>query len=307
MQTKWLIVGGSGQLGANFVASRTDDEQLVATFCRHPLRLAGSEWRGLDLTEAAAARLIREERPQVVLFAAAQTEVDRCETHPKEAQQVNALGPRSVAQCCHEMGARFIHISTDSVFDGEGPFSEEDRPSPVNAYARSKVEGEQMVLEAHPEALVLRLNIFGWSPGSKPSYAEWLLRHFRGGQSCPVLSDVQFNPLLATTICAVIRELARTRAAGILHLGNADPCTKLEFARRLGTAFGIDADRHIRPTPLAELKLVARRPRDTRLDARRAEALLGRPLPGLDEELARLRLLEHEGFSEALRSQAAAI
>ena len=183
-----------------------------------------------------------------------------------------------------------VHVSTDSVFDGgRGNYSEVDAASPLNAYARSKLEGEERVRAACPDALVIRANFFGWGIGSKPSYSEWLLAKLEAGAPFSVFSDVSFNPLLANTLAEMVLDLTEQPQRGLVHLGSRETCTKLEFASHLAKVFGNASTQSIRPTPVDTMRLAAPRPHNTSLDTRLAERLLGRAMPGLLEDLSLLR------------------
>jgi len=234
-------------------------------------------------------RLFQDIRPDWILNSAALTDVEYCEKHPVEAQEVNAIAAGGLARIARRIGAGFVHVSTDSVFDGaDAPYHEADAARPVNAYAQSKLEAEERVLSAHPAALVIRVNFFGWGLGPKPSYNEWLLARLDRGEPFPVFSDVSFNPLLANTVAEMILHLTEQSQRGLVHLGCREPCTKLEFSYSLAEVFGTATTHLIRPTPVDSVDLTARRPRNTNLDTQLGERLLGRPMPTLREELVRL-------------------
>jgi dTDP-4-dehydrorhamnose reductase len=234
-------------------------------------------------------RLFQDIHPDWILNSAALTDVEYCEKHPREAQEVNAIAAEGLARIARRIGAGFVHVSTDSVFDGAGaPYQEADAARPVNAYAKSKLEAEERVLSAYPAALVIRVNFFGWGAGPKPSYNEWLLARLEKVEPFPVFSDVSFNPLLANTVAEMILDLTEQSQRGLVHLGCREPCTKLEFAYSLAEVFGTATTHFIRPTPVDAVGLAARRPRKTNLNTQLVERLLRRPMPTLREELVRL-------------------
>jgi dTDP-4-dehydrorhamnose reductase len=287
----WVVLGASGLLGCNFVLEARKRASVWATFQKHPIEFSRCASFALDIRDAGScSRLFEQARPDWVFNAAALTDVDYCEQHPDEAEEMNAIAAETVARAAREAGAGFVQVSTDSVFDGaRGDYNEADSAGALNAYARSKLEGEGRVRTACPGALIIRANFFGWGIGAKPSYSEWLLAKLEAGTPFPVFSDVSFNPLLANTLAEMVLDLTEQPQRGIVHLGNQQPCTKLEFACHLARVFGIAATQSIRPTSVDAMGLAAARPHDTSLDTELGERLLGRPMPGLLEELALLR------------------
>src|SRR5690606_3265142 len=113
----------------------------------------------LDITDAGTVRRqVGELQPSLIINAAAYNAVDRAEQERQRAFAVNAHGPLNLAQAANDVGARLVHVSTDYVFDGRArqPYDEQARAHPVNVYGEPKLQGEQWVLQAQPEALVLR-------------------------------------------------------------------------------------------------------------------------------------------------------
>lgn len=303
-QCTWIVFGASGLLGSNFVIEARKAANVWAAFCKHRVRFEHCRTIALDLRNAEEViRLLESVRPTHVLNAAALTDVDYCELHPEEAREINAIAAENIAQAACRIGAKLVYVSTDSVFDGErGNYSEQDRTKPLNEYARSKLEGEQRTHAAHPEPLVVRTNMFGWGTGIKLSFSEWLSEGLEARRSLPIFNDVWFNPLLVNTLSKMILDLAEKPLRGVIHLATRKSCTKMEFAYKLADVFGFTSKHAFRPTPIEEVGLRARRPHDTSLDCQYAERLLGRPMPGLTEELFRLRHLAACGIRGELRS-----
>src|SRR5438552_3635001 len=151
------------------------------------------------------------------------TGVDACESHPDQAQLVNADAPREIAKACHTLGIRLVFFSTDYVFDGRrGPFNERRRPQPLNVYGRTKLAGERNVLAAHPEALVVRTSAnFGWGRARKKTNSvTWILELLRRRQPVPLLTHTgpkQLLPLVnKPNVLYCVEDL---RDAGITDIG----------------------------------------------------------------------------------------
>ena len=143
-----LVTGSRGQVGAELVR-RLDGRAEASAHNRTTLDLASPD---------AISRCLREERPQLILNAGAYTAVDRAETEIEAARAVNALAPGILAEEAKRLGALLVHFSTDYVFDGTkaSPYVETDDPNPVNAYGRTKLEGEKAVEQAGCDWITLR-------------------------------------------------------------------------------------------------------------------------------------------------------
>lgn len=258
--------------------------------------------------EASWRRPLEDFRPHALIHCAALTHVDRCEEDPQEAHQQNALVPQALARWCARQGVRLVHISTDGVFSGPVPpggFPESHSPRPVNAYGVSKAEGEERVLEAFPEALVVRTNLFGWGLDGPAALAGWLLRTLEEGASVPGWTDVRFNPLFTGTLAAELLKLAdpgdpQVTPSGLLHLAASDSMSKYDFARAVAVEWGY-SPQAVQATRSTDAPLKARRPLDTTLSVERWQALRGIGAPSVEEEVAAMHRF---GMKEARRLEA---
>ena len=151
-----------------------------------PIRLpdwANFTYKQAELTEPdIIEQLVEEEKPEVILHCAAIANMEACEANPQLAHEVNAVLPGRIAQVARKHEIQMIHISTDAVFDGtKGNYNESDTPHPLSVYARTKLEGENAVLSANPEALVARVNFYGWSVSGTRSLAEFFVNDVAKG------------------------------------------------------------------------------------------------------------------------------
>lgn len=286
--TRALVTGATGLLGPH-LRDAVVRSGLEATFVGHsavPPDLA--DHVSCDLTvRADVESLWADVRPELVLHAAALTNVDLCESDPELADAVNRGTAATLAALAARDGARIVLVSTDAVFDGNrGNYAEEDETAPVNAYARSKLAAEQELQPAQ-DHLIVRTNFFGRSERGH-GLAEWLLRELGDGRPIVGFADVVFSPLDCDTLAGLLVELALGHTRGILHLGSSDATTKLEFAHGIARAYGFDPGL-VTPGLLADVSLHAPRPHDTSLATRRAVEVLGRQLPSVDDGIAAMR------------------
>jgi dTDP-4-dehydrorhamnose reductase len=232
-----VITGAGGQLGAALV---------------HEFRAAGHEVsafpRGdLDVGDDRAVAVTMDRvRPELIVNAAAWTDVDGAEDNAIGALNANAFGVRALARACRVHGAVLVHYSTDFVFDGtaDRPYTEADVPNPRSVYATSKLLGEWFAADA-PIAYVLRVeSLFGGVSGGPPARGSvaTIVEALRQGAAPRVFVDRTVSPTYALDAAQATRQLVDMHApAGLYHCVNSGRCTWYEFAQELARQMGIAA------------------------------------------------------------------
>ncbi|MFC1652399.1 SDR family oxidoreductase [Planctomycetota bacterium] len=297
-----LITGGSGLLGANVAVAAKSRFNVYATYNKHRINIDGVECLLLDIREhRAVCETVDEIKPQYIIHCAAMSDVDQCERDIEEAYRLNVIASRNVAESAKRIGAHFIYISTDSVFDGlKDRYSEEDTPNPINVYADTKHKAELAVLEWVPSACVVRTNIYGWNTQNKLSLAEWFWKNLHEKQRIRGFDDVYFTPVLVNNLADVLLELLHKRFSGIYHVAGNDRISKYEFGAKIASIFGLSGD-YLEPISVATHCFAARRPQDTSLNSSRIKSLLSTKLYGVDEGLQLFKKLLDTGYVEKLK------
>ena len=218
-----VVVGAGGRLGAALVREYGREFEVVG-FNHTQLDLGAPEQLHSTLGSLDFDALIN---------AAAQTNVDRCETHQEEAFALNAEAPRVLAEICRAKKARFIHISTDYVFDGEKrqPYTEEDEARPISVYGESKRQGECRALEANDRALVVRVSwVFG---PDRASFIDAILKKARQEEEISAVVDKYATPTYTLDICALLRPFPRGSGGreGCCILQTPYACSWQEYAQ----------------------------------------------------------------------------
>jgi dTDP-4-dehydrorhamnose reductase len=281
-----LLVGAGGQLG-------TDLRRVLPADALVPLTRAD-----LDVTDPdAVERVLDAHAPAWVVNTAAFHRVDDIESDDSKARlafAVNVVAAGRLARACAQRGTRLLHLSTDYVFSGgfdggpPGPYAEDAPPGPVNAYGRSKLEGEHRVRDASPDHLVVRSSgLYGvaGSSGKGGNFVETMLRLAHAGRSIRVVDDQVLTPTYTADLAdAIARLLAADPPGGIYHLTNAGACSWFEFAGRIFALCGLAPA--LEPTTSADFGAPARRPRNSVLENTRATALGLPPLRPWPEALA---------------------
>ncbi len=301
-----LVTGASGLLGANMVLEACERYEVISQYFKHSIHAEGFESIRADLSQPGAAkRLIEWAKPDWVIHCAAATNVDYCELNPEQAFLLNRDMAGWVAEAAWSAGARLVHISTDAVFDGQrGGYREVDPANPINVYGRSKLAGEEAVLAAHPKAIVVRTNIYGWNAQQKKSLAEWFLDHLEQGQSAPGFKDVWITPILVNDLADVLFLMLEAGLSGIYHVGGRECLSKYQFGRYIGRVFGLDTSL-VRPVSVRDVGLKAARSPRLCLRNEKVEQSIGQQMQNVDKGIERFwELREKNDFYSRLKAMA---
>ncbi len=277
-----LITGASGYLGQRVARLAARAHQTFAGYGRHPEKIVAGEPVAVDLLRPETlAGVLQHIRPNVVIHAAAVNPGGPEDLMPA----VNVEGSRSLAAAAAEIGAHWVHVSTDVIHDGlSAPYGDAAEPAPASLYGRTKADGERAVLEVLPAAAVVRTSlIYGLHEidhGTK-SFAERLRR----GRGVRLFSDVLRQPIWVETLAQALLELAQGRWSGHLNVAGSQVLSREQFGRRMLDWWRID-DRGLVEGVRAEA-VAPQVPRDLRLRLDRARRTLGVPLLGVDEVLGR--------------------
>jgi dTDP-4-dehydrorhamnose reductase len=275
-----VVTGREGQVVQSLIERAQGHEIEIVPAARPELDLAGSG----DAIASAIERL----SPDVIVSAAAYTQVDKAESEPDLAFAVNERGPSAVARAAHRMSVPLIHLSTDYVFDGAklSAYVETDESRPAGVYGASKLAGERAVLAEHQDTAVLR-TAWVYSPFAA-NFIKTMLRLAGDRNEVGVVADQRGNPTSALDIAdGIFRVAANLRAGsdldhrGIFHMTGAGDASWAEFAEAVfaasAKAGGPSAKvKHIRA---ADYPTAAKRPQNSRLDSSKLARVHGVCLP----------------------------
>jgi dTDP-4-dehydrorhamnose reductase len=298
-----VITGASGLLGASVLRSAVElGWETVGVCHRHVIQGPATPVASVDLTDArAASKLLFDLRPDAIVHCAAATNVDWCEDNPKQAEAINVQASAVLAETAATLNARFVYVSTDSVFDGKkGDYAETDEPAPLNVYARTKLAGERETLRRNPSATVVRVCIYGWNAQNKHSLAEWILRRLEEEKHVPGFTDVFFTPILVNDLVPLLFAMLRPELVGVYHVAGSEKISKFEFGRKVAAAFGFDPAR-VMPCQVKDMNLRAARPLDTSLNTEKIRVALGRSMPSVDSGLSEFRKLRDRQYPQQLK------
>jgi len=268
-----LISGANGTLGSAF--KRICEKRNLA--CHVLTR------QEMDITDPASveAAIVRF-KPWAIVNAGGYVRVDDAEGDADSCMRANTLGPTVLALACMRHALRFLTFSTDLVFDGgkEQPYVESDATNPLGVYGHSKREAERRVLDADPQALVIRTSSF-FGPWDQHNFVTQALNALDAGLPFRAAHDVTVSPTYVPDLVNVSLDLLIDRERGVWHLTNGDALSWAELARRACAMAGVPCEM-LQEVSIGECGFVARRPRYSALSSER-----GLLLPSLDDALTR--------------------
>lgn len=275
-----LIIGANGQVGRHCV-QQAKQRQLPYYSCTR---------NSLDLSDSKAISLYIEQlKPSAVVNCAAYTAVDKAEVEVELATAINYLAPEAMAISCQRLGIPLIHLSTDYVFSGDkiGSYSEEDTTSPINHYGKTKLQGEQAVLNNCNKAFVLRTSWVFSEYGN--NFVKTMLKVSKTHDNLNIISDQWGCPTYAGTIAEVIFDLINKTQKqeieqyGVYHLCNSGRTNWYQFAEAIFTqaqaAGKIPKRPTLAPIPSSDYPTPAKRPKNSELCCLKLEQFINMKLP----------------------------
>lgn len=284
-----LITGSNGLLGQKLIQlfSNSPNYMLLLT-SRQPASVFADEelqYRQLDTTRRKDVESAVEEfEPDVIVNAAAMTNVDACETDREQAWRSNVTGVENLLHAAKLSGARLVHISTDYVFDGKnGPYAESDRPNPISYYGRTKLASENLIHTSGVPATVVRtMVLYGVGRKVKTNFALWLFTSLQVDKPVRVVDDQIGNPTIAEDLAYGILKVIELERHGIYHIAGPDLVSRYDFALALARVFGFNK-KLITPVKTSSMKQPAQRPLKSGLVTLKAQTDLDIKLCGVEQ------------------------
>lgn len=290
-------------LALNWAQAIRGNHAVTLGLHERQVSLSGVQTRQIDLESIdSLARAFDEDGIGMVVHTAGYTNVEECEAKPDLARHINVDLAANVAKACAKLNLPLVHISTDHLFSGEAPLmTETGAVAPINMYGRTKAEAERQVLEAHPQALVIRTNFYGWGASYRRSFSDVVIQGLRSGKEMTLFEDVFYTPILIEAAANAVHELVKLNASGIFHVVGDQRISKYEFGLGIAKEFGLDTG-FIKSGLLADQATLTRRPRDMSLSNQKTCKLLGKKLGNVDGHLARLHQQEQCGLAREIQT-----
>ncbi|WP_457557361.1 SDR family oxidoreductase [Candidatus Harpocratesius sp.] len=297
---KVLIIGANGFLGRKVIElyQKTDDvfgaDVVLKQF---PFDCPILK---LDITNAdEVMQCLTEYKPDLSILTAAMTNVDACEYFPDRAYAINALGPKNVAHAVKQIGGKLIYISTDFIFDGSrGNYSETDAPNPLSIYGKSKLQGEQFILDEGVRACICRTSVlYGWpGAGQRDNFFSWAYKSLVAGKTLSIIDGQITTPTLVNDLAECIYWMRDFENSEIFHTAGPEAVSRLVFVEKImETMITKNLKERLFPNlgtieRITTLKQKAIRPADSSLNTTKIQTTWESHFLGVSEALSRLFL-----------------
>ncbi|MDB0065488.1 SDR family oxidoreductase [Oceanospirillaceae bacterium] len=281
-QDKILILGSTGLLGSSLVPHLRQGGHNIVTHARTE---GTAEFIGDLEGRSVTHELLTIVQPSIIINLVGLTSVEICQEQPHKAYQVNTQTVENIAcwikqsnTSCH-----LIHISTDQVYDGDGPHDEENITL-TNNYALTKYAGEIAAIAV--KCTILRTNFVGRSKvNSRESLTDWVYTNLIASRKVEVLTDILFSPLSLTTMVEMIELVIRHKPPGVYNMGSSEGMSKADFDFEFASRLGLPVNSMSRIKTSEAAFLHAYRPKDMRMNCSKFEKKLGIRLPNLSDEI----------------------
>jgi len=280
---KILVTGANGLLGQTLIMQLLEKKYKVTGTGRGPTRLVAAALEGytymdIDITDGPAiSGFIVEEKPDLIVHAAAMTQVDQCELNKQECYNVNVTATRFIIDAAKIVGAKLVYVSTDFVFDGRGgPYSEEDVPAPVNYYGSTKLVAEHAVMESGLHWAIARtILVYGTSPSAgRVNIVGWVKAKLEQSLPINMVTDQVRTPTFVKDLARGIVLIIEKDATGIYHLSGEEQMTPYEMAVETARFFGLDTSL-VKESASPDIRQPAIRPPKTGFNIGKAKKELG--------------------------------
>ena len=286
---KLLIVGASGVLGTRLHNDTIKKKWVtLGTYCSH-------EHNGLfylDLRDKESInKVFNFFNPEVVVLTGGITDVDFCEIKPRLAEEINIKGTIDLIKKTKEHNAKLVFLSTDYVFDGEnGPYKEEDKPSPINVYGRTKLEVEQFIKDSFKDHLIIRTaQLYGIDNRGR-NFAVKIIHDMQNNKYIYAADDFYCTPTYVGSLSQGVIKLIENHKKGIYNIAGTDFLNRYEYVNKISDIFNLKKSL-IQKVKLKDLNLKAKRPKKVGLKIDKLKKEIDVPLYNCDEGL---RLLKKE-------------
>jgi dTDP-4-dehydrorhamnose reductase len=298
-----LITGVSGLLGINLAMEALQNHEIVGVdrgklkSAPFPVVKANFYDRHVFIPALDAFH------PDWVINCAALTNLEECERYPGQAKILNTNLARDLAVDCAERHVKLIHLSTDAVFAGtkEDAYVEEDEPNPQSIYAQTKLDGERAVQEAYSQAVIARVNFFGWSLSGRRSLAEFFFNNLSEGRNVNGFTDVIFCPMWVTDLSRTLIAMLEKNLSGLYHVVGSQAINKYQFGLEVARRFRLQ-ENLILPLSVEDSDLTAKRSHNLWLSVHKLSTDLGWEIPPFSTGLDGFYTQFQQGYPQKIRS-----
>jgi dTDP-4-dehydrorhamnose reductase len=303
MKENILITGGSGLLALNWAATMREKFNINLGLHDRNVNFNDTKNIFLDLdSKEVLTKVFDELQPQLVIHAAGLTSVEECESKPALAKYINVDLTQNLAIVCAKLKIPMVHISSDHLFSGNESLMDEEFPvSPINVYAKTKVEAESYIQNTYPEALIIRTNFYAWGTSYRHSFSDMVINNLRAGKKVSLFKDIYYTPILVEPLVYTVHELVQRKVSGIFNVVGDDRVSKYDFGLKLAREFNLD-NSLIDEGKIIDRPFLANRPHDMSLSNEKVTNFLGKKMGGIDQHIFKLKNQEENELAKELKA-----
>ncbi len=287
-----LVVGANGMLGQRIIKFFSEHENTALLGCSiEPEAVySNADYVCCDISKRESIKkTVYDFYPDVIVNAAAYTNVDKSESERELAWKINVKGVEYLAEMCRVIDAHLIHISTDYIFDGvKGPYGENATPNPLGYYGRTKLAAENALKISGALHTILRTNVLYGAANSRPDFVRWVVNSIRNGSQIKIVTDQINNPTFIDDLVQAISKVIEFDKQGLYNIGGKEFLSRFDFTLRIAEFFNLDK-KLITPIKTPELNQPAPRPLKSGLIILKAETELSYCPHSINESLASMK------------------
>lgn len=288
---KLLITGAGGLFGSKLAQTALKAQHEVYSLDYQHAPQYGTPIL-VDISDETSVRQAFDKtKPDIVVHAAALTDVDKCETDKQLAWKINTEGTQNIANASQNNKAFLIYISTDYVFDGEkGLYTETDPPAPIDYYGTTKLKGEEHIKKTNKEYCIARTSVvYGSTPAAgKTNFALWIITKLKNNEKIKIVTDQWNSPTLNTNLADMTLEIAEKKLTGIYHLSGATRINRYDFSKLIAQTFNLNTEL-VAPALSQDFNWPAQRPKDSSLNTEKAQLNLDHKPLGITQALEKMK------------------
>ncbi len=237
-----FILGGSGLLGSNWLISNRQKENLATSIHEKIVRLDKVDnFKFETFNEKRINNLLSEIKPKKIINTIGMTNIEECEKNQEKAIKINIEIPKIFAKVCFDRSIKFVHISTDQLFDGKKEiYTEDDNLSPLNFYGKTKAMAEENILKENKNALIIRTNFYCWGPTYRKSFSDFIFDALISNNKISLFKDVYYSPIKVKELIFVIQSLMKINSKGIFNIASSERLSKYNFGMLLSEVFKLN-------------------------------------------------------------------
>ena len=281
-----LFYGGSSLLANMWVNVIIGEKKIFLTEHNQKLKSKGVTIIKINKTSFKDVnKILKKYKIDILINCVGLTNIEICEKHKKKSDYLNSKIPVILAKSCGSSGVKFIHISTDHLFDGKKTnYIESDIPNPLNNYAKSKLEGEKKVLSENKNALIIRTNFFGNGPSHRFSFSDLIINNLKQNRNVHLFTDVFYTPIIIDELVRITNKLIENKKSGIYNVVSNEMLSKYDFGIMLATYLDLPKGL-VKKSSLRKREDLVRRPLNMSLSCKKVEKELNLKILPLKEQI----------------------